>query len=567
MSGDLKDCVMPTMEVDGKKITWEGRKTILQACLDDGIALPYYCYHQGLSIVASCRVCLVEVEAPHPKAPTTLVKIPKLLPSCQMLAADGMKVYSQTPKALSNQKAVLEYLLINHPLDCPVCDKSGECYLQDYSYKYGRTLSRFDEDKAKKPKKDIGPHILLYNDRCINCTRCVRFTREISGTGELGVFGRGFRQEIDVFQGRVLDNPLAGNVVDICPVGALLDKDFLFVQRVWYLTQTPSISPFTSGGENIFIEHNQGRVYRIMPRFNKDINQWWIDDQIRHGWHFIHENRLWSPLVRAGANAVAPQAEIGNRDAVRTTWDQALDRLEQIFKKMVADRGPGTTALVLSPFDPTEEMFLAASWIRSIDPQAWVTFNPPQIDGEDRVFKNPLTGTVNYVLRAEQAPNRRGAEKILAHFRGHTCALTELAGKIEVGQVAAAMVHIDPVAHSDTPLEEVLARVDKLVVLSTRPPVGMAARAVLALPVSTWAEKSGVYENHAGRIQFFEKAIAPPGLSRSSGEIFWDLLGETGAYDSAAARALMVKTGLTEYAGVAKPRQSKKVKLMQFEPL
>src|SRR5256714_2165284 len=271
---------MPKITVDGKLVECKDRQMVLQACLDAGQALPHYCYHPGLSIPASCRICLVEVEG-----------IPKLVPSCQTPVRDGMVVHSRSPKSIANQKAVMEYLLINHPLDCPVCDQAGECYLQDYSYEYGRAESRFEEDKLKKPKKDIGLNVLLYNDRCIMCTRCVRFTREVSGQGELYVDGRGHREEIDIFPGKPLDNKLSGNVVDLCPVGALLDKDFLFKQRVWLLKSAPSISPADSGGENIWIDHNEGIIYRVKPRYNLDANQWWISDDTRYAWKFVHDEK------------------------------------------------------------------------------------------------------------------------------------------------------------------------------------------------------------------------------------------------------------------------------------
>src|SRR3954452_17251420 len=273
---------MPTITVDGKRIECKDRQMILQACLDAGNALPHYCYHPGLSIPASCRICLVEVEG-----------LPKLVPSCQTPVRDGMVVHSTSPKSVANQKQVMEYLLINHPLDCPVCDQAGECLLQDYSYEYGRSQSRFEEDKAKKPKKDVGLNVLLYNDRCIMCTRCVRFTREISGTSELYVDGRAHREEIDIFPGKPLDNKLSGNVVDLCPVGALLDKDFLFKQRVWLLKQAPSISPVDSGGENIYLEYNEGGIYRIKPRYTPDVNHWWISDDTRYSYKIVQdENRL-----------------------------------------------------------------------------------------------------------------------------------------------------------------------------------------------------------------------------------------------------------------------------------
>jgi NADH-quinone oxidoreductase subunit G len=535
------------MDVDGKKIAWDGKKMILQACLDAGMEIPHYCYHQGLSIVASCRICLVEIESPDPKDPAKLVKVPKLVPSCQTPAVDGMKVHSISPKAVANQKAVMEFLLLNHPLDCPVCDQAGECYLQDYSYQYGRSESRFEEDKAKKPKKDIGKHVLLYSDRCIMCTRCVRFTREISGTGELGVFGRGHREEIDVFQGKSLDNPLSGNVIDICPVGALLDKDFLFTQRVWFLKKTASISPFTSGGENIFIEHNQGRVYRIKPRFNAGVNKWWISDDIRYGWDFIHNNRLQAPAIKG-----VPQ---------ELTAAQSLGQLDQSVKNASAG-----TVLVLSPFDSTEEMFLAAQWIRRVDPQAWLVLNPAKVDGQDQVFKNPVTGAVTYTLHAEKAPNRKGAEKVLAKLAGNVCTLADLPGKIKSGQIRAGVVMADPMPHGDAALEAALAGLDNLVVLSTRPD-GLAASAALALPVCTWAEKSGVFENAAGQIQAFQQAIAPLENTRSSGGIFWDLMDLAGTYDPAAVRRMMAELGLAEYADVTIPRHHETVELMQFTEL
>src|SRR5205823_8519851 len=280
---------MPSIEIDGQKVSFEGKKMILQVALDNGIEIPSYCYHPGLSIVASCRICLGEIESPDPKDPTKLVKVPKLVPTCQTPAVNGMNVYMKSPKSRANQQAVMEFLLINHPLDCPVCDQAGECYLQDYSYKYGRSESRFLEDKAKKPKKDIGLNVLLYNDRCIMCTRCVRFTREVSGQSELYVDGRGHREEIDIFPGKPLDNKLSGNVVDICPVGALLDKDFLFKQRVWLLREAPSISPADSGGENIYLHHNEGVIYRIKPRFNMDVDRWWISDDTRYSYKAVHD--------------------------------------------------------------------------------------------------------------------------------------------------------------------------------------------------------------------------------------------------------------------------------------
>ncbi len=275
---------MPTITIDGRVCEFEPGTPVLQVALDHDIPIPHYCYHPGLSIVANCRICLAEVWAPNPRNDNKLEPIPKLLPTCQTPAADGQVVYTDSPKAVANQRAVMEYLLINHPVDCPVCDQAGECYLQDYSYHYGRGAARFAEQKIKQPKKDLGPNVLLYMDRCIMCTRCVRFCREVSGTGEITVEGRGAESQIDVFPGVALDNELSANVIDLCPVGALLDKDFLFQQRVWFLSKTPSIDAITCSGDNIFIEHNEGRVYRVKPRTNMDVNTWWITDEVRFVW-------------------------------------------------------------------------------------------------------------------------------------------------------------------------------------------------------------------------------------------------------------------------------------------
>src|SRR5579872_5388545 len=274
---------MGTVLVNGKPVELaEGeRLNCIQAADRVGVEIPRYCWHPALSIVASCRMCLVETGEKKPDG--SIAMGPKLVPGCQTPVKDGTVVITDSVKVKDAQAQTLEYLLINHPLDCPICDQAGECYLQDYSYQYGRSESRFEEDKAKKPKKDVGDNVYLYADRCIMCTRCVRFTREVSGTSELFVNGRGHKEEIDVFPGKPVNNPLAGNVVDICPVGALLDKDFLFTQRVWFLKSTPSISPISSGGENIEIHHNEGRIYRIKPRFNNDINKWWISDETRYG--------------------------------------------------------------------------------------------------------------------------------------------------------------------------------------------------------------------------------------------------------------------------------------------
>jgi NADH-quinone oxidoreductase subunit G len=463
-----------------------------------------------------------------------------------------MKVYMKSPKSRANQQAVMEFLLINHPLDCPVCDQAGECYLQDYSYKYGRAESRFIEDKAKNPKKDIGEHVVLYSDRCIMCTRCVRFTREVSGTSELAVFGRGHKEEIDVFPGRPIDNPLSGNVIDLCPVGALLDKDFLFTQRVWFLKSTPSISPMNAGGENIEIHHNEGRIYRIKPRFNKDANKWWISDETRYGHSFVHaEDRLRAPEVRQ--NGLLKQV----------TWEAAYKAVHDALRGAVQSGGPGSTACIVSPHDSTEEIFLQVKFARSIDPQAWLVVKDTPVQGENQVFKNPANGQPTFTLYAEKAPNRKGAEKIVAHFGGNICAIRDLAGK----KLGAALVSANPVEPKDASVRRgALKDVPAIIRVGLRA-FGLYEQATISLPSCSWAEKSGVFENADGRIQPFLQAIPPLEETRSAGQIYTDLLGAGGRYVAATTRSAMAAAGLADYAAIVEPMGTVHIEEMEFATL
>ena len=349
---------MPQITINGKVCDFEKGENILDVALRNETDIPHYCYRPGLSAPANCRICLAEVWAPNPRNDNKLEPIPKLLPTCRTPCGEGQVVRTDSPKAIANQKAIMEYLLINHPVDCAICDQAGECYLQDYSYQYGRGYSRFQEAKNKQPKKDVGPNILLYSDRCIMCTRCVRFTREVTGTGELMVDGRGSIAPIDVFPGMAVDNELAGNVIDLCPVGALLDKGFLFAQRVWFLKETPSIDPLTASGDNIEIHHNEGVIYRLKRRTNLEINKWWITDEVRYGWRFVHDTkRLRLPSVKklpAFDETEAPAA-------YRAAYEAVNDGLDAAAKN-------GRIALMLSPMLSCEDAYELASAITAIDP-------------------------------------------------------------------------------------------------------------------------------------------------------------------------------------------------------
>ncbi|MEP0842227.1 MAG: (2Fe-2S)-binding protein, partial [Phycisphaerae bacterium] len=300
---------MAKIIIDGREVQCRDKIPVLQAALEAGLDVPHYCYHPGLSIVASCRLCLMEMKMPDPKT-KEMAWSPKLVPSCQTPVRDGMEVRFASPAVENSRRHVMEYYLVNHPLDCPVCDKAGECYLQDYDFAYGPASSRAVDPKYKNPKKDIGPRTLLYQDRCVMCSRCVRFVQEVAGTGELCIVNRGNRSEIDVFPGAPLDNKLQGNVVDLCPVGSLLDKDFLFRRRVWFLKTGDSICRGCSTGCAIHVDEHRGAVQRLRPRYNPGVNDWWMCDEGRFGWKFVaDERRIASPTLKRGSVSETPAWE------------------------------------------------------------------------------------------------------------------------------------------------------------------------------------------------------------------------------------------------------------------
>ena len=499
---------MPTITIDGRACDFKEGETIIQVANRNAIEIPQYCYHDGLSIVASCRICLAEVWAPNPRKDNKLEPIPKLLPTCQTPAADGQHVYTTSPKAIANQKAVMEYLLINHPLDCPVCDQSGECFLQDYSYEYGRGVSRFEEAKVKQPKKNLGPHVYLYADRCIMCSRCVRFTREVTGTSELTIEGRGNQEQIDIFPGEALDNELSANVIDLCPVGALLDKDFLFAQRVWFLKTTPSIDGITASGDNINIEHNEGRIYRIKPRTNLEVNKWWISDEIRYGWKFVHrEDRLNTPVILQRGRRV-------KRDFSRA-YAHTLEGLK--------DKHIG---LMVSPMLPCEEAYLLVKAARAIDPNAEIAIGPVPRQGEDKTFPG------DYTIRAEKAPNARGVRRVLKAMLGRDpLEAGEFIDRARAKNFQGAIITGNYPSEWVTP-EMANALADIFTVLIDTLPNRLTDAAQVVMPSATWAEKAGVFENAQNRLQAFERAVPVNPGALTEGQIAIDLtaaaLGEPG---------------------------------------
>ncbi len=501
---------MPSITINGQAHDFESGETILQIALRNEVEIPHYCYHPGLSVAANCRICLAEVWAPNPRNEGKLEPWPKLVPTCQQTASEGMVIHTDSPKSVANQKQVMELLLINHPVDCPVCDQAGECHLQDYSYQYGRGESRFREDKNKQPKKSIGPNVLLYSDRCIMCTRCVRFTREVTGTGELMVDGRGSTGQIDVFPGMALDNELASNVIDLCPVGALLDKDFLFKQRVWFLTKTPSIDGITSSGDNIWVEHNEGTVHRIKPRENPDLNDWWITDEVRYGWKFVHdEGRLRLPAVR-GRDPFDP-TRAGD------AWRESLAAANEVLETGVRD---GRIGLLVSPMLSCEDAYLLAQWVRSIDADVVFGIGPVPIDGEDRSYGE-------YVVRAEKAPNARGVRRVLTGLLGGEAGgileADAFLAEAKAGRFSATVITGNYASDWVTPEWADAVAAKPYVLIDTLPSRLVDAASVL-LPGATWMEKAGSFQNADDRLQAFERSISTIDYCKGEAQIGIDLL-------------------------------------------
>ena len=519
---------MPTITINDKVCQFEPGQVILQVALDHEIEIPHYCYHPGLSIVANCRICLAEVWAPNPRNDNKLEPIPKLLPTCQSTAGEGQVVYTDSPKAIANQKAVMEYLLINHPVDCPVCDQAGECYLQYYAYQYGRGVSRFQEPTIKQLKKDLGPHVLLYADRCIMCTRCVRFAQEVTGTNELLVQGRAAHEQIDVFPGLALDNELSANVIDICPVGALLDKDFLFQQRVWYLKSTPSIDGLTCSGDNIWIEHNQGKIYRLRPRTNMDVNTWWITDEVRYGWKFVHdENRLTLPAIRGEDPYERTEAPLAYESAYAKT-NELLDAAKHI-------------AVMISPMLTCEDAYLLARYALAHDAEVTLSIGPVPRHGKDKTFPGGFT------MYAQKAPNARGVRRVLEKFSANVLDYEAFLGRLRSNKDIDTLLITGNYASdwvTDDFIKALENRADRAVILIDTLPTALSERADVVIPGATWAEKAGTFENVNNRLQAFDRAIMPIDYCKSEAQIALDFEAErTGeepvVYDAEQTRRAM----------------------------
>jgi NADH-quinone oxidoreductase subunit G len=340
----MSEIKMINLEIDGQPVQIEAGKTVMDAATKLGIFVPHFCYHKKLSIAANCRMCLVQVE-----------KAPKPLPACATPATEGMKAYTHSDPAIQAQKGVMEFLLINHPLDCPICDQGGECQLQDLAVGYGPSSSRYTEAKRVVVNKNLGPLISTDMTRCIQCTRCIRFGQEIAGVMELGMAGRGEHSEIVAFVGRTVDSELSGNMIDICPVGALTSKPFRYSARAWELSRRKSVSAHDSLGSPLVVQSKGERVMRVLPLENEAVNEVWISDRDRFAYNGLDsEERLLRPMVkRAG-------------QWHEVDWPEALEAAAQGLKDLVARHGPDELGMLLAPELTLEELYLASRLARGL---------------------------------------------------------------------------------------------------------------------------------------------------------------------------------------------------------
>jgi NADH-quinone oxidoreductase subunit G len=542
---------MPTVYVNDKPVEIGNRKlNCVQAAELAGQFIPHYCWHEALSVVASCRMCLVEVGDVNPKD-GVLTMQPKVVPGCQTPVRDGthivtgeydkrdasfparpydanyLKGGAPGARAKKAQADTLEGLLINHPLDCPVCDKAGECKLQDFSFKYGRSESRMVDVKNTPPNKPhLSSKITLFTDRCIMCTRCVRFTREISGTAELMVNGRGHHEEIDTFPGRPLENKLAGNVVDLCPVGALGSKDFLYKQRVWYLKESNGVCSRCSTGCSTFVDTNKDIVYRLRARPNPDAQGHFMCDEGRYGYHFANSaERVQRPQAKAdGVLKPAP-------------WTVVTPQLRTAFADAARANAKGVVG-VLSPFLTVEEAFLYATYFKSLSADVRLALGPVPVVGQDDTYPKDVKGNpvepVKFVIRAEKCPNRRGVEAVVKHFQGTVPAFADVAT-----ESLAALWFVGGYPDKDQLAAALPAgwKAPALLVAQELFASPVTAAAAFLLPATSNFEKAGTFVNHAGLAQTFDRSVRPPTEVRSELQVAFDLLGRKGLVQAAAVRA------------------------------
>ena len=482
--------------ISGKQIP----TTMIQAATFVNVDVPHYCYHPKLPVVGNCRMCLVEYGTPalgpdrkpilNPDGTAKIAKSPRPAIACATPISPGMEIYTNTPGVKQMREGVLEFLLINHPLDCPICDQAGECKLQEYSVDYGQASSRFVEPKVHKPKAvDLGPRIVLDDERCILCTRCIRFTKDIVGDDALGIVNRGSYNTLTAYPGKVFDNNYTLNTVDICPVGALTSKDFRFRMRVWFLKETKSVCTSCATGCNIVIGSREDKVYRYEPRQNDAVNSCWMCDAGRLNYKWIGREDRLKEVQRRGE---------------KTVWNVVLNEITGKLKAAPA----GSVAMVASARQTNEELWLLSKLKAKLGAMS------------DSV---PRTGEADKILvSADRNPNTNGARLTGMCFTEMGNNLSQIANGISSGKIKTLIVFGEDVTKHGIDAK-VLAKLDTLIV-SDILPNATTELAHYLLPGCAHAEKRGTFTNAKGRVQKFMKAVEAPGDARPEWEFLHDLV-------------------------------------------
>jgi NADH-quinone oxidoreductase subunit G len=502
----MADTPMVNLTIEGRQVSVPAGTSILEAAKYAGVLVPHYCYHPGLPVAGVCRMCLVEVE-----------KAPKLAPSCATSVAEGQVVHVHSEKALEARKGVLEMLLINHPLDCPICDQAGECELQDYTYQEGRSEGRYRDPKRFNPVEDFGGDVMYTPNRCILCTRCVRFMDDIAHDPVLNVSERGDRAFIGKFEGKDMTHPWAGNVIDLCPVGALLSKDSLNKARAWELDRTASVCPNCSQGCNMIVETRDNMVVRLRPRPNDDVNEFFMCDHGRLNYRWMNrQDRVDVPMIRH------------NGALHGTDWQLAIGEAARVLS--------GRKAFVLaSPNLSNEALYLLSELASKTGGSG--AFRVVQGD------EAPLPGVEDLSLRKDRAANARGAE--LLGFKRSETPLSAL------GAGDVLIVADEELAGLDA---SGIANAGAIIVIGTTLPTWARHAASVVLPIANFVEEEGTVTNLRGRVQRFMQAKAAPGFARPSWFVLTDLLNAAGvrANHSLASEVFATLAGAhPEFAGMS----------------
>ena len=507
------------LTIDGKAVEAPHGTNIIEAAKSVGIEVPHYCYHPQLPVVGNCRMCMVEIGMPKlgpdkktevgPDGKPVILFQPKPAVGCNTAVAEGMVVLTKSPKVIKAREGVMEFLLINHPLDCPICDQAGECRLQEFSEDYGKGQSRFVEEKVHKPKRTpLGPKIVLDDERCILCSRCIRFMRDVAGQDCLGFVNRGSYSTLTCYPGMEPNTNYDLNIVDICPVGALTSTDFRFKQRVWFLKETKSICPNCARGCNTVLWSREGVVYRQTPRDNDAVNQCWMCDYGRLNYKFINDpNRLCTPSVKSMVMS----------ERFNLTWTEATHQIAEKLKTAKA-KGGASIAAIGSASATTEELFLFNKLVREV-------LGAELVDCVAHIEQGD-----KFLLNADLNSNTNGAKLTgvtADHVGGKIPAIAEA---IKAGKIKTLIVLGENVAKHGI-AEDLLAKLELLVVIDTLP-IQVTGLAYYVLPGATFAEKRGTFINANGRLQRLNAAVPSPGIARPEWQTLAALLNELDADSS-----------------------------------